>query len=146
MHFSRTTEVHLVCFARLQTSNFRLFLQQTDKQQTVNGLRKIAWLLFPVFHLKRQHMWIYILKQQHIYTSKHKLMENGNFYLFAAKGKQKWQTSVFLLQTETEVCFPSTNDIQESTIAVSANVPIYAHTYVYTQYLICSVPGTRLDH
>jgi hypothetical protein len=28
-------------------------------------------------------------------------MENGNFRLFAANGKRKWQTSVCLLQTET---------------------------------------------
>jgi hypothetical protein len=29
-------------------------------------------------------------------------MENGNFRLFSANGKRKWQTSVCLLQTETE--------------------------------------------
>jgi hypothetical protein len=40
-------------------------------------------------------------------------MENGNanFCLFVAKGKQKQQASISLLQTETEVCFPwSAND------------------------------------
>jgi hypothetical protein len=29
-------------------------------------------------------------------------MENGNFYLFAENGKQKRQTSICLLQMETE--------------------------------------------
>jgi hypothetical protein len=33
---------------------------------------------------------------------KTKRMENGSFCLFAANGKQKQQTSVCLLQTETE--------------------------------------------
>ncbi len=32
------------------------------------------------------------------------LMEKGNFCLFAANGKQKWPTSICLLQTE--VSFP----------------------------------------
>jgi hypothetical protein len=31
-----------------------------------------------------------------------KLMESGNFRLLAANGKRKWQTSVCLLQMETE--------------------------------------------
>jgi hypothetical protein len=30
------------------------------------------------------------------------LTENGNFRLYAANGRRKWQTSVSLLQTETE--------------------------------------------
>ncbi len=74
---------------RLQTDNFRLH----DKQ-TVNGLRKIAWA--SVLRSKRQHT--------NTGTNTHK--ENGNFRLFAANGAAKRQTSVGLLQTETEVCFP----------------------------------------
>ncbi len=36
--------VRLVHLVRFQTDNFRYFLrQQTDKRQTVNGLRKFAW-------------------------------------------------------------------------------------------------------
>ncbi len=37
---------------------------------------------------------------------KTELTKNGNFRLFAANGKWKGQTSVSLLQTEMEVCFP----------------------------------------
>jgi hypothetical protein len=33
---------------------------------------------------------------------KTELKENGNFHLFVANGKQKRQTSICLLQTETE--------------------------------------------
>jgi hypothetical protein len=44
------------------------------------------------------------------------LMENGNFHLFAANVKRKQQTSVCFLQTEK----------QQSTFAISVNVPIYA--------------------
>ncbi len=33
---------------------------------------------------------------------KKELTENGNFQLFAANEKPNWQTSVCLLQTETE--------------------------------------------
>jgi hypothetical protein len=64
---------------RLQTDNFHRFhLKQMDKQlrlhdeQTVNGLRKIAWA--SVFSLKCQHMLIfiymsiYMLSFQNMYT------------------------------------------------------------------------------
>jgi hypothetical protein len=36
------------------------------------------------------------------HKQKTELTQNGNFCLFAANRKQKWQMSVFLLQTETE--------------------------------------------
>jgi hypothetical protein len=36
------------------------------------------------------------------HKQKTELTENGNFRLFAANRKQKWQTSARLLQTETE--------------------------------------------
>jgi hypothetical protein len=55
--------------------------------------------------------------------------ENGNFSLLAANGKCKWQTSISLLQTDTEneICFPwSSNDKWLSKIAVSSNMPTYA--------------------
>ncbi len=58
------------------------------------------------------------------------LMENGNFCLFAANGKQKRLTSICLLQTETEngSLFPASKRYTVLTIAVSANVPIYVNS------------------
>ncbi len=45
------------------------------------------------------HRWARLLKQQ---SSKTEQTENGNFSLFSANGKRKWQSSVWLLQKETE--------------------------------------------
>ncbi len=94
-------------------------------EQMVNRLRKIAWA--SVFRLKWQHIYlvpfsryiygslpfpfsiyiytvysIYIETKAYICTQKKKLMGNGNFRWIAANRKQKWHTSVSLLQMETE--------------------------------------------
>jgi hypothetical protein len=54
-------------------------------------------------------------------------MENGNFCLFAAKGKWKRQTFVCFLQTENRSLF-SLDGKQKmvNEFAVSENVPFYA--------------------
>jgi hypothetical protein len=39
---------------------------------------------------------------QYVQMKKMELTEYGNFRLFAATGKRKRQTSIYLLQTETE--------------------------------------------
>jgi hypothetical protein len=52
------------------TTNFHV-----NGDQTVNGLRKITWLQFSVFRLKRQHLYICMLLFQYIYLQKTELME-----------------------------------------------------------------------
>jgi hypothetical protein len=59
---------------------------------------------------------------------KTELMESGDFRLFAANGKQNQQASIFCCKRKQnmEVSYPwSANDKRKSTIAVSANVPMY---------------------
>jgi hypothetical protein len=58
-----------------------------------------------------------------------KTTEKVNFSLFSANGKWEWQSFICLLPTEMEnrrLFSLETNDNQKTTIAVSANVPIYA--------------------
>ncbi len=52
------------------TTNFHV-----NGDQTVNGLRKITWLQFSVFRLKRPHLYICMLLFQYIYLQKTELME-----------------------------------------------------------------------
>jgi hypothetical protein len=55
-------------------------------------------------------------------------MANSNFCLFAANRKTETANICLLQQKQnTEVCFPwSANNKSQMTVAVSANVPIYA--------------------
>jgi hypothetical protein len=72
-----------------QTTNFRL-----HDEKMVNKLRKIAWAsIFLIFHSKQQLIYIY---------RKQNLQKTATFYLFAADGTWKWQTSICLLQTKIE--------------------------------------------
>jgi hypothetical protein len=88
----------------LQTDNFRLH----DKQ-TVNVLRKIAWA--SVLRLKWQHT--------NTNTHTHKITAISVCLL---QTEQRNGTSIGLLQTETEVCFPwSANNKRKLTIGVSRN-------------------------
>jgi hypothetical protein len=48
---------------------------------------------------------VHVSKFPEFRKRKTELTENGNFRLFAANGKRKRQTSICLLQMETEVCF-----------------------------------------
>ncbi len=43
-----------------------------------------------------------LYKCLYVYLQKMELTENGNLRLFTENGKEKQQTSIYLLQTETE--------------------------------------------
>ncbi len=60
-------------------------------EQTVNGLGKIAWA--SIFHLKRQHIYMYIVPFSfyiYIYIWEMERTENSNFRLFTANGNRKF--------------------------------------------------------
>jgi hypothetical protein len=87
-------------------TNFRL-----HDEQTVNGLRKIAWA--SVFLLKRQHIYIDVYIEIYIYISICLSLSISSLYLYLYL-----YISIYMLPfqyisiyTKTEVCVPwSVND------------------------------------
>jgi hypothetical protein len=111
-----------VCFFVNKRTNDKLRLPD---EQTVNGLRKITWTsVFRINVYIYMYIYIYIFftyvyssisaykyiqiygQWNYIYVYINILSENGtndgNLRLFAPSGKGKRQTSIYLLQTETE--------------------------------------------
>ncbi len=97
-------------------NNFRL-----KDEQMVNGLRRIAWasifrLMSPCLHVSMSPFSMFFFSCLHVSSCLHvnvamfqkyckgktEQTENSNFPFFAANGKRKRQTSICLLQTETE--------------------------------------------
>jgi hypothetical protein len=76
----------------------------------VNGLRKTAWVTIFRYIYIYTYIYIYIVTiSVYIYidtatyiNQKTELMESGNFGLFAANVKWKWQTSICFLQKEMD--------------------------------------------
>ncbi len=104
-------EVCLVRLVRLSTDNFRLVLhQQTEKSDKLSVARLANDKLMKENCLGYVFPFEFSMSMSpHFWSSasrKRKECKNGNFRLFPANAKQKRQTSVGLLQTEMDVCFP----------------------------------------
>ncbi len=78
-----------------QMTNFCLHIEQT-----VNEIRKISWA--SVFHFLLKWPRIHIHICRYVYTWKPELTHISNFCLFAENARRKQQTSIGLLQRESE--------------------------------------------